>query len=364
MTRPATVLIDLAALRANLRRVRVLAPRSRIMAIIKADAYGHGLGRVAHALAGVDAFGVACLEEAQSLREAGIEAPVVLLEGPFDADEFTAMKDHGLDMMLHQPKQLRWLERSGPLDRQGIWLKIDTGMHRLGFQPEELPRVWRRLQAAGCRPQQLYLSTHLASANEHNDAAVRAQLDCFDRCTQDYAAARCIANSAGILGWPDSHRDWVRPGLMLYGVSPFQDIDAASQGLRPVMSLQSELIAVRRVRAGEAVGYGATWTCPEDMPVGVAAIGYGDGYPRHAVSGTPVLVNGRRAALIGRPSMDMLTLDLRTVADADIGDPVTLWGDGLAVEEVAGHAGTIAYELLCNVGRRARMVYRDREGDG
>ena len=362
MTRPATVVIDLSALRANLQRVREMAPDSRIMAIIKADAYGHGLTRVAHTLAGADAFGVACLEEARALREAGVQAPVVMLEGPFEAAELDEMRAAHIDMMLHQPKQLQWLEQSGPATELGIWIKIDTGMHRLGFQPQDLPQVWQRLLAAGCRQEQLHLVTHLASANEHDDAAVTAQFDCFDRCTRDYPVPRCIANSAGILGWPGSHRDWVRPGLMLYGVSPFQDIDAASQGLRPVMSLRSELIAVRQVRAGDTVGYGATWACPEDMPVGVAAIGYGDGYPRHARPGTPVLVNGQRAALIGRPSMDMLTLDLRGVGGAGIGDPVTLWGDGLALEEVAGHAGTIAYELLCNVGRRARIVYRDRDG--
>jgi alanine racemase len=355
MARPACVFVNRDAAQANLARVRELAPTQRIMAIVKADAYGHGLVRMAQALTGADAFGVACLEEAQLLREAGIRHRIVLLEGPFAYDEVTELARLNIDTVIHNEEQVRMLEQFHTDTPLSVWLKVDTGMHRLGLAPEQVESVWQRLRQCQSVSMHIRLMTHFASAQERGSATVVEQLAEFQQAIGELTGEHCIANSAAIIDHPASHGQWVRPGLMLYGVSPFADSDAVIEGLQPVMSLRSRLIAVRQLHAGAGVGYGASWRCPEDMPVGVVAMGYGDGYPRHAESGTPVLVNGVRAALIGKASMDMLTVDLRGVTDAKVGDPVVLWGDGLPVEEVARCANTIPYELLCSVRGRTRV---------
>lgn len=359
MTRPARAVIDLAAARANLERARQLAPGCRIMAVVKADAYGHGLARMAEAFADAEAFGVACLEEAVTLRKSGVSRPVVLLEGPFSAREVPEIRRYWTDTVVHSEQQVAMVEsQSGPptLD---VWLKVDSGMHRLGIAPELVAEIWRRLTACPAVRQPVRLMTHLASAQDRGAPSVAEQIAVFSAATKGIPGERCIANSAALIACAEARADWVRPGLMLYGVSPFADTTAAEEGLQPVMTLASELIAVRELRAGEAVGYGATWRCPEDMPVGVVAIGYGDGYPRHAAAGTPMLVKGRHAALIGRPSMDMLTVDLRSAPDAQVGDEVVLWGKGLPVEEVARHADTIPYVLLCGVRMRVHFEVID-----
>lgn len=356
MTRPARVVINLSALRHNLARVHELAPACKIMAIVKADGYGHGLTRVAHALAAADAFGVACLEEARELRGAGIKQPIILLEGPYSANELTKIVNLGLDIVIHDVTQVEMLERAvlpGPVV---VWLKVDTGMHRLGFLPEAITRIWQRLNDCKAVAEKIYLMTHLAVANERDNPMNHAQIECFHKVCANLATETSIANSASILAFPDTHADWVRPGLMLYGVSPLCDSSGVDEGLKPVMTLKSELIAVKNLRANDPVGYGATWRCPEAMPVGIVAAGYGDGYPRHAPSGTPVLVNGERVALIGRASMDMLIVDLRKQPRAKVGDPVVLWGEGLPVEELARHADTIPYELLCAVHKRLQFI--------
>ncbi|MCG3200209.1 MAG: Alanine racemase, biosynthetic [Gammaproteobacteria bacterium] len=355
MSRPARVVIDLNAARANLARVRTLAPRSRVVAIIKADAYGHGLTRMARAFADADAFGVACLEEAVALRRAGVGKRIILLEGVFDAEELSLVRQLRLDTMVHCPEQVAMLEQAPAGPPVPVWLKIDTGMHRLGVDPAQASALWQRLDECHAVADPIRLVTHFANANARGDASVERQLAVFADSTGAMSGERCIANSAGIIAVPRARAEWVRPGLMLYGVSPFADTVAVQEGLQPVMTVRSALIAVKPVRRGESVGYGCTWACPEDMPIGVVAIGYGDGYPRHCESGTPMLVNGMRAALIGRPSMDMLIVDLRNVPQARVGDPVVLWGEGLPVEEVARHAGTIPYELLCSVRVRARF---------
>ncbi len=356
MTRPACVVIDRQAARANLARVRALVPQQKIMAIIKADAYGHGLVRMAEAFSEADAFGVACLEEAQVLREADIIHPVVLLEGPFSSDELPEIQNLKLETVIHHEQQVRMLEHLSRGQPIRVWVKLDTGMHRLGFPSEVFKGIWQRLTLCARVKQPMRLMTQLACAQERNHSSVIAQLKRFNEATRGVVAERSIANSAAIFAWPETWADWVRPGLMLYGVSPFDDSVAADEGLRPVMTLRSELIAIQWVHAGETVGYGKTWQCPEDMPVGVVAMGYGDGYLRHAESGTPVLINGKRAALIGRPSMDMLTIDLRNHPKTKVGDPVVLWGEGLPVEEVARWADAIPYELLCGVRVRARYL--------
>jgi alanine racemase len=311
---------------------------------------------MARALAQADGFGVACLEEALLLREAEIDHPITLLEGPFSGSELAEAARLGLETVIHHAEQLEMIEAARLERPLGCWLKVDSGMHRLGFDPEEVPAVWRRLSEAPAVRPPIRLMTQLASAQERDSDSVTRQLRCFNAATAGIAAERSIANSAAILAWPEAHAEWVRPGLMLYGVSPFGDRAGGDEGLRPVMSLESRLIAVRGVRAGEGVGYGGSWRCPVEMPVGVVAIGYGDGYPRHAAAGTPILVNGKRASLIGRASMDMLTVDLRADPKAAVGDPVLLWGAGLPVEEVARWASTIPYELLCGVRARARIA--------
>ncbi|MCK9531387.1 MAG: alanine racemase [Gammaproteobacteria bacterium] len=354
--RATRVELKLSALRHNLQMARRAAPHSRIMAAIKADGYGHGMVRVARALgAATDALAVASIGEAVALREAGIETPIALLEGFFHADELALIQQHRVTTVVHHHEQLAMLEQAPLNTPVQVWLKVDSGMHRLGFLPEHVQEAWARLgRIAGVK--RLGFLTHLANADDRSDPATTRQLQAFAEATVGLEGLRSVANSAGVLGWPASHTEWARPGIMLYGVSPFVGRVGMQEGLEPVMTLRSELIAVNHLKRGFPVGYGGTWTCPEDMPVGVVAAGYGDGYPRHARTGTPVLVNGKRVPLIGRVSMDMLTVDLRSQPDARVGDPVVLWGDELPVEEVAECAGTIAYTLLCGITPRVARV--------
>ena len=356
MTRPARACIDLRALQHNFQRVRQAAAGSRIMAIIKANAYGHGLLRVAQSLPGADAFGVASPEEGIALREAGFDRRIVLLEGPFSGDDLVLVSGYRLDVVIHHASQLDMLEQAGlkrPLD---VWLKLDTGMNRLGFEPAAVAELLARLQGIE-QVASVRFMTHFACADEPDNDTTRQQSDRFMAALAALSGEHSLANSAAILAWPDTHADWVRPGIMLYGASPLIEQSAAALDLRPVMTLASNLIAVKPCRAGDAVGYGGDWRCPEDMSVGVAAIGYGDGYPRHAPSGTPVLVNGQQASLIGRVSMDMICIDLRGHDNAAVGDEVQLWGKALPVEEIAAAAGTISYELLCGISHRVQMEY-------
>lgn len=353
MSRPACAIIDTAALRANLQRVSACAPTQRIMAVIKANAYGHGAIQVAKVLEPqVDAFAVACIEEALPLREAGITVPIVLLEGFFHVDELPLIAAHQLQIVVHNATQLEHLFNIQLAKPIQVWLKVDTGMHRLGFAPHEVEAIYGRLQQCPQINPPIRLLSHLACADDRQDQTTLAQTQRFMTLVNALKVEASFANSAGILAWPQTHVDWVRPGIMLYGVSPFTDTTAAAEGLQPVMQLQSVLTNVNYCQPGETVGYGGTWRCPENMPIGVVAIGYADGYPRHAPSGTPVLVNGKRVPLIGRVSMDMITVDLRTQPHAQVGDPVILWGNNLPIEEIAHSAGTIAYELLCNVSKR------------
>lgn len=361
MSRPAEVVINLSALRHNFSRIRTLAPDSRIMAIVKADAYGHGIARIAQALENADAFGVACLEEAQELRQANIKQRIILLEGPYAREELAEIRQLGLDIVVHDLSQIEMLEQQSSNEQVGrkplnIWLKVDTGMHRLGFSPELASAAYTRLKQI-VWVDEIRLMTHLARANDRQNSMTQTQIACFNQLQATLSGEKTVANSAAIIAFPEAHLDWIRPGIMLYGVSPFHDSFGPQEGLQPVMTLQSKLITVRQLKAGEPVGYGATWRCPVDMSVGVVAAGYGDGYPRHAQSGTPVLVNGKRVELIGRASMDMLTVDLRTQPQAKTGDPVILWGDGLPVEEVANYADTISYEVLCAVHKRLKFNY-------
>ncbi|MGB5541521.1 MAG: alanine racemase [Gammaproteobacteria bacterium] len=357
MTRPACTRIALGALQHNLNRVRQMAPDSRIIAVIKANAYGHGLVQVAQALDAADAFAVVGLDEAVSLREAGCEQRIVLLEGLFSAADIALVCGYRLDLVIHNEFQLDLLEQGRLTRPVDVWLKIDTGMHRLGFAPARVDAALARLQALRHIGTVRYM-THFARADEADADFTARQIASFQATLGTREGERTLANSAAVLAWPAAHADWVRPGIMLYGSSPMAEKSAAQLDLRPAMSLCTALIEVAERRKGDAVGYGGDWVCPEDMRIGVAAIGYGDGYPRHVPPGTPVLVNGQRAALAGRVSMDMITIDLRNCPRACIGDEVMVWGDGLPVDDIARAAGTIAYELLCGISSRVRYHYR------
>ncbi len=349
--------IDLGALRHNLQRVKQSAPESKVMAVVKANGYGHGLLRMAQALEGADALVVARVDEALQLREAGIEKSIVVLEGFSEPADIELMADHSLQLVIHHLSQIDLLEQCEPSRPVDVWLKIDSGMHRLGVSAGLAQSAWWRLQDCGAVAA-VRLMTHLASADERDSDQTARQLACFQAATAGLAAEQSIANSAAILAWPESRADWVRPGIMLYGISPFEGEGAEAHGLLPVMTLSARLMAVNRFREGDCIGYGASWVCPEDMAVGVVSCGYGDGYPRHVAPGTEVLLNGQRVPLIGRVSMDTLCVDLRQQPQAAIGDKVVLWGEGLPVEEVAQRASTIPYELLCRVA--ARVAFSER----
>jgi alanine racemase len=354
--RPAIATIDLAALRHNLVVARQRAPKSRIVAVVKANAYGHGAARLLPALGEAEMLGVACLEEALALREAGAAQPIMLLEGVYAAEELLDCARLGLEVVAHEPGQLRMLELARPPAPLTVWLKVDSGMGRLGFRPEAAPAAWRRLRASAA-VQEVRLMSHLARADELDDPATPEQIRRF--AALDLPGERSCANSAGLIGWPDARLDWVRPGIMLYGVSPLPGRCGADEGLLPVMTLETRLIAVKQARAGEAVGYGGTWRAPTDRRIGIAAIGYADGYPRHAPSGTAVLVEGRPAPLAGRVSMDMIAVDLADHPAAAVGARVVLWGDGLPIEGLAARAGTIGYELLCGLAGRVHVRVKD-----
>ncbi|TAM45579.1 MAG: alanine racemase [Gammaproteobacteria bacterium] len=355
MARPARARLDAQALHHNLQQVRSHAPTARVLAVVKANGYGHGLAWVANTLKEADGFAVASTEEGMQLRLAGVIKPIMLLEGFFSSDELPALQLRQLAPVLHNEQQLHLLESHPAALPHAVWVKLDTGMHRIGFAPEQLTDVLARLrQLKGIHD--IRAMTHFANADDTANAATRTQIELFRSKVNSLGLETSLANSAGIVAWPESHADWVRPGIMLYGGSPLLGKTAEELNLKPVMTLESALIAVHHRRQGEAIGYGGDFVCPEDMPVGVVAIGYGDGYPRHAPAGTPVLVNGSRVPLVGRVSMDMITVDLRAQPKARVGDPVVLWGEGLPVDEVAAKAGTISYEILCHVAERIPRV--------
>ncbi|WP_159015770.1 alanine racemase [Cognatiluteimonas profundi] len=356
MARPTSATIHTDALRHNLSQVRHRAPNSRVMAVVKADGYGHGLERVARALSGADAFGVAALSDAERLRAAGLSQPIVLLSGFDEVQDIPQLRRLNVETVIHHSSQLAMLEQALPGDPVRCWLKVDSGMHRLGFAPEDVRDAHARLRAMPAVADDIVLMNHLASSDAFGSQQTQEQLRIFAEATAGLPGVRSLANSAAVLGWPESHLDWVRPGGALYGISVVEGTSGLDFGLRPVMTLATRLIAVNRVRKGERIGYSATWECPEDMPVGVAAIGYGDGYPRNVPAGTPVLVNGAPAGIVGRVSMDLMTIDLRSQPDARTGDPVVLWGEGLPVEVIAAAADTIGYEPVCSITRRVRFI--------
>lgn len=349
------VTIDHSALRHNFEVVRRAAPHSAIWAVIKANAYGHGMERIATTLHSADGFAVARLDEALRLRSIGISKPILILEGVHTADELRLASSANLEIVFHHTSQLQTLSEVTLAAPISVWIKLDSGMHRLGYDANQFNLALQQLQQT-TTVDEIGLMTHLSNADDPKDPTTDQQVSCFDQLAAGRDLPLSCANSAGILAFSDAHYDWVRPGIMLYGASPFTDDAGPQQGLRPVMTLRSSLISVKWLQKGDAIGYGGTFVCPETMPIGVVGIGYGDGYPRHAKAGTPVLVNGQRLPLIGRVSMDMVTVDLRQQPDAQVGDPVILWGDGLPAEEIAKSADTISYALFCGITSRVRRV--------
>lgn len=353
MPRNTLAKIHQAALSQNLARVRSLAPGRKVMAVVKADAYGHRLDLCLPALKGADLLAVATLEEARAIRRLGSALPVMLLEGVIHSTDLAVAAELGLELTLHHPSQVDALERFGRSPTPRLWLKVESGMHRLGLPPESLGPLHRRLEALS-GVEQINLVSHFARADDTDPLPTRRQIERFLSHVKGLPGELCLANSAAILGHPDSHADWVRAGIMLYGISPVAGKTGLDLGLAPAMTLSTELISVKTVPAGEAIGYGGRYVARKPMRLGVAAIGYGDGYPRSMVDGAPVLVNGVVCALAGRVSMDMITIDLAACPEAAIADPVVLWGEGLPIEQLALAADTIPYELVCRVTRRVR----------
>ena len=359
MTPLVSATIDTGALRHNMDVIRQAAPRSRVMAVIKANAYGHGLVAVARALATADAFAVARVDEGLTLRQAGVLTRTILLEGVFDEDQLRAAAVAGFELVVHSAEQVDLLRSAPEGVKFTVWLKLDTGMNRLGFKGPAFDAAHAALSGLPAVRAPINLFTHLASADAPGCDTTAAQLAQFSAVTEGVAGERSIANSAGMLAFGDAQADWVRPGLLLYGASPFPGTIGPDYGLRPAMTLRSHLIAVKDLEAGERVGYGGAWVAQRPTRLAVAAVGYGDGYPRSLPSGSPVLVNGQRAPLAGRVSMDMIGIDVTELASPPRpGDPVVLWGDGLPVEEIAVWAQTIPYELLCGISQRVAVTLR------
>lgn len=357
MSRQVIAKVSEQALHHNVGVVRNIAKGSKILAMVKANAYGHGLVQVAKALSNVDALGVASIEEALHIRKAGVKTDIVLMEGIFNPDELDLVQTHRLILVVHQFEQIQALKayQKPLLQKFKVWLKVNTGMNRLGFSPAEFQDAHSLLLQL---PHVDFIGfmTHFAKADEKDNESTRLQYQQFYQLLGDRPGERCLANSAGILAWPEAHANWVRPGLMLYGASPFPNSTGRDVNLKPAMSLYSTVIAIREVPAGSQVGYGGMWeSFGNSSKIAIVAMGYGDGYPWHAKNGTPVLINQQRVGTVGRISMDMLAVDVSALNDVKVGDPVVLWGEGLPIEEVARHAGTIPYELFCRFTERVTV---------
>ncbi|MBO9483171.1 alanine racemase [Salinisphaera sp. G21_0] len=355
MGRPATAKINLDALRHNYRIIQQLSARGtgngQVMAVVKADAYGHGATACATALADIaSGFAVAFIEEALELRAAGIKQPILLLEGFFEPSELEMIDQYRLDTVIHHQYQIDALVAHRPKHPVRLWLKMDSGMGRVGFAPDEYRKVWEQLNDLPF-VKDIVLMSHFACADEPDSDHAQQQLTTFNTYTHGLPGERSFCNSAGLVALKEVQSEWNRPGLLLYGVSPFAQIHDIQQTIKPVMELSSAIISIKTIPAGSSVGYGSQWIARRTTRIGVVAIGYADGYPRHAANGTPVYINGCRVPLVGRVSMDMLTVDLTDLSDVQIGDRAILWGDDLPINEVAKGAGTIPYQLLCNLNR-------------
>ena len=357
MAHKCEAVIDLNSIKNNYKIACSLAPDSKSIAVIKADAYGHGAVKVTKALEGIaPAFAVAVIDEAIELRNAGVKKMILVMEGVDGADDLKYAAKNDLSVVVHNESQLLNLENARLPNPVGVWLKVDTGMHRLGIEPNKVEDAVTRLRACKNCKTSLIVCTHLASSENTKSDMTSKQISLFDYYVNDLNVIESISNSGAILASPDSHRDWNRPGYLIYGYTPFED-DREQYGLKPAMTLQSEIIALRQVSAGESVGYGGKWTATDNSIIATVAVGYADGYPRHAKNGTPTWVNGKIAPVVGAVSMDMITIDVTSIEDIDIGDRVILWGPELSVNQIAKASNTIGYELITGLTRRVSRRY-------
>ncbi len=365
MSRATRADINLSALKHNLHVARANT-QANIMAVVKANAYGHGMVEIARALSTTDGFAVATIDEAMDLRESGVYQPILILEGFNRVDDLRLVYAYDLQCVIHNEQQIEILEKYKPtVSEKGlkVWLKIDTGMHRLGFSPQQVSTMYQRLLSCNIVQQPVHIMTHLACADDKDSNFTNLQIKCFTESMEALSLGEdshiSVANSAGLMAWPDAHANshWVRPGIMLYGSSPVMQSNADQFDLKPVMTLKSEVIALHDIKKGDGIGYGQSYVCEDNIKVATIAIGYGDGYPRHAQTGTPVLINGKQYPLIGRVSMDMITVDVSPAKKLKIGDEVILWGEGLSADVIAEHANTISYDLFCGVTQRVPFYY-------
>ena len=353
MARPIQADINLSALESNLQVARRAARSARVMTVIKANGYGHGLLRVAEALAATDGYALLDIQDAVQLREAGFRQTILLLEGFFSAQDLPLIAEYDLTSVIHSAEQIAWLDAYPANRKFDVWLKVNSGMNRLGFAPQQVAQIMEQLRRHRA-VRDITLMTHFANADEARGVAEPLAL--FNDVAAPHRVARSLANSAALLRYPATHGDWVRPGIMLYGASPFIEMSAQQLGLKPAMTLSSRIIATQNLRAGDEVGYGAAFRAEHATRIGIVACGYADGYPRHAPSGTPILVDGQRSRTAGRVAMDMLYVDLSALPQAAVGSRVVLWGEGLPIEEVAHAAGTVSYELMCALTMRVPVA--------
>ena len=350
--RPLKAYINLSALTFNLQLVKKIAKNSKVMAVLKANAYGHGLEESVKAIKSADGIAILTIDEAIKIRKAGFENTILLLEGLFTGEDIYEAEKLNLNLVLHNDLQIEYLEQVTLKTPINVHLKINTGMNRLGFPPDQVDYLIENLNA-NPNVSGITLMTHFATADEKE--GIEKQLNCFNQVTNNYNLSSSVANSAALCKFPEARLDWVRPGIMLYGASPFEDISAKKLDVKPVMSLVSKIIAIQDIKKGQSVGYGDNFIAKEDMRIGIVACGYGDGYPRHAKTGTPIFVHQKITTTIGRVSMDMLYVDLSKNAEAKIGSKVEMWGNHISVDEVAKNSDTVGYELLCNISASTRV---------
>lgn len=356
--RPTKAIVRLDAIAQNLKTAQRLAPQSEIMAVIKANAYGHGAVAVARELqTSVPAFAVAFFDEAVQLRDAGITKPILILQGTTTQSDVAEAAAKDFWLMLHSHQQVERVLHANTPHPVKVWIKADTGMHRLGLSGQALDSVFKSLSVSSNVQQEMVLCSHLACADEPGNPMTLQQVKQSRACADKYDLPLSLANSAGIISWPQSHAEWNRPGYMLYGNTPLRSQDESAPELVPALTMKSEIISVRELKSGDGIGYGQNWKATKPTRIGTIPIGYADGYPRHAPNGTPVLLNGQRVPLAGRVSMDMISVDISELDRVEPGDPVELWGENISVNEIAECAGTIGYEILAGLTGRAPVIY-------
>lgn len=358
MSRTAVAVLSTENLLHNISVIKERVKPAKIIAMVKANAYGHGIRSVSMRIGKhVDMLGVASIDEAVALRKVGVNTPIMLAQSVFEPNELLLASVENFHVVFHHGMQIEWLEKNSMPSPLNSWLKINTGMGRLGFNFAEAKSYYQKLMAHKNVAKPVRIMSHFACADQIEHPLNKEQINLFHDFISDITSEYSMSNSAGIFNFPNCNYNYVRPGIALYGVSPLENVTAQDLNLRPVMTLQTSLMSVQKLKKGSLIGYGARYSCPEDMPVGIVAFGYGDGYPWTAQDGTPILINNIECNLIGRVSMDMIAVDLRNCPNAKVGDPAILWGDGLPVERVVKHTGTISWNMLASVQNRVKFLW-------